>query len=98
MFLVVLLAASGLAPGVYTAVRLHAQYGWVKAALAGVGVTVLGVVGLLSTLILVTPLAAVAAGACLLLALRAYDQGRVFWACWWTAAALLFAPFAGWRR
>ena len=98
MLLVVLLAAFGLAPGVFTAVRLHARFGWVKAALAGVGVTLLGAVGLLAALVELTPLAVVAAAACLLLGLRAYDRGRLFAATAWTSLAVLLASLAGWRR
>jgi hypothetical protein len=98
MLLIAFLAALGLAPGVYTAVRLHARYGWIRGALAGIGVTVLGVVGLLSALVAFTPLAVVAAAACLLLGLRAYDRGRLITATSWTALAALFASFTGWQR
>jgi len=98
MLLIALLAVLGLAPGVYTAVRLHARHGWVKAALAGLGVTLLGAAALLSALVVFTPLPVIAAGACLLLALRAYDRGRLMTATWWAGCAGLLASVAGWRR
>lgn len=98
MILIAFLAALGLAPGVYTAVRLHARHGWVKAVLAGTGVTVTGVAALTSALVAFTPLPLVAALAFLLLGLRAYDAGRLVSATCWTALAGLLATLAGWPR
>lgn len=98
MLLIAVLVLLGFTPGLYTAWRMHARHGWVKAALAGIGVTVLGAAALLSTLIVVTPLTVVCAAVCLLLALRAYDRGRLITATAWTSLAMLFSALAGWPR
>jgi glucose-6-phosphate-specific signal transduction histidine kinase len=98
MLFLVFFAVLMLAPGVYTAVRVHARHGWMWAALAGIGMTLLGVALLLATVVAFAPLGLVLMVVCLLAALRAYDDGRFTAATAWTTAALLLAAVAGWPR
>ena len=98
MLLLVLFAVLMLAPGVYTAVKVQARYGWWWAVLAGIGVTFLGLALLLATVVAFAPLGLVLTVVCLLAGLRAYDAGRLTAATAWTALALLLAAVTGWPR
>ncbi|MFF3310499.1 hypothetical protein [Streptomyces sp. NPDC002952] len=93
--LLAVLCLLALAPGTYTAWRVHHRHGWAWAIAAGTAVTVGLACGLLVSLIVMAPLAILAATGSILAALRAYDRGRVFVASAWTGVASVCLWCAG---
>jgi hypothetical protein len=96
--MLIAIVLAGLAPGGIAAWRVGRVHGWVWGALAGVGVTVALVAGLLVSLSVVPGVAAAAAVGCLLAALAAFDKGRIWLASTWMFLAALFMSCAGWTR
>lgn len=94
--LIIAIALAGLAPGVFTAWRVHRLHGWIPAILAGTGVTIALVAGLLISLAMVPGLAVIVAAGCLFAALRDFDRGHIFFACAWVGLAAVFMSCAGW--
>lgn len=97
-FLVIAFAVVMLAPGVFAAVWVQRRYGWAWAVLAGAAVTALGISLLLALVVASAPLGLALMVACLLAALKAYDDGRLNAATGWTGLALLLAAITGWPR
>lgn len=95
MLIIVILCLAALAPGVAT-VWLLRDRGWLVAALGGLGVTVSVPFLLLVSLVVFPPLGFLIGGGAVLAALKAYDDGRVWVASAWAAAAVLALACAGW--
>lgn len=93
--MLIALIAAALTPGALIVWRLR-RHGWLRAVLAGTGVTVLLAVGLLVSLIALAPLAILAAAGCALAALRAYDRGRLAVATGWMGLTAVCMWCAEW--
>lgn len=95
MLLLVVLCLAALAPGAAT-VWLLWHRGRLIAVLAGLGVTVSVPFLLIVSLVLFPPLGFLLGAGAAVLAIRYYDDGRVWAATAWAAIATLAVTCAGW--
>ncbi|MGW0566099.1 hypothetical protein [Streptomyces tauricus] len=95
--LLAIVCIAGLTPGTATAWYLHhSGRGWPLALGAGLTVTAALPLALLATLSLFPPIGIAVGAASALAAFRAYDDGRVWVATAWAAAAFISLSCAGW--
>ncbi|MYR45068.1 hypothetical protein [Streptomyces sp. SID5910] len=87
---------AGLAPGITTALLLR-RHGWLPAAAAGLGVTLALPGLLLLALIAMPPLAYLLAVCSVIIAARAFDEGRVWVGCAWAIVLATALACAGVR-
>lgn len=97
MLLLAALCLAGLTPGIATGWYLHHKgHGWLLAAGAGTAVTLAMPAALLAPLVLFPPIGVVVGVLAVIAALHAYDEGRVWVAAVWAAAATIALSCAGW--
>lgn len=96
MLLLLVICLAGLGPGIAAGWLVHRRYGWTRAVLAGVAVTVSLPGFLLLTLLAFPPVALVLAILAMGAALTAYDRGRIGYGIALTATALVCFWCAGW--
>lgn len=97
MLIFAALCLAALAPGAATVWLLRRnRRSWLLAALAGVGVTVSGPFLLLASLFVFPPLGLLLGGGAALAAVHYYDEGQVWAATAWAAAATLALACSGW--
>lgn len=93
--LIALLAVAALAPGLATTWRLRHR-GWALALLAGVGITAALPFLLLASLIAFPPLGLIVSAVSAVAALKAYDDGRIWFATAWASMAVVATACTGW--
>lgn len=90
------LCLAALAPGIATSWYIHRRHGWPLALMAGVSVTVSLPLLLISSLIAFPPLGFAAGAAAGLAAMKAYDDGKIWYGTVWAATAAVAFACAGW--